>query len=158
MGRMLSAADLQLILLALLEERPRHGYDFIKAIEEMTDGAYTPSPGMIYPALSYLDEIGQAAVQQDGAKKQYSLTETGLAALNENRERVAALFADLKRIAERLGKARELYDQPAQPSMELDSVRRDLKAALFDSLDASADEQRRIAEILRRTIAEIRRR
>jgi DNA-binding PadR family transcriptional regulator len=75
---MLSAADLQLILLALLEERPRHGYDFIKAIEELTGGAYTPSPGMIYPALSYLDEIGQVTAQPDGAKKQYRLTEAGL--------------------------------------------------------------------------------
>ncbi len=163
---MLSAADLQLILLALLEERPRHGYDFLKAIEELTGGAYTPSPGMIYPALSYLDEIGQVTAQPDGAKKQYRLTEAGLSVLNESRERVAALFEDLKRIGERLGIAREVYDQPmrVQPESappvpaELESVRRDLKAALFDTLDATGAEQQRIVEILKRTIAEIRKR
>jgi DNA-binding PadR family transcriptional regulator len=163
-GRMLSAADLYLIILALLEDRPRHGYDLIKAIQELTGGAYVPSPGMVYPALSYLEELGQVAVQADGVKKQYRLTESGLTALNENRATVSSLLNALKRVGERLGQAQEAYARsdldpvvakPGSP-VSLETVRRDLKSALFDSLDASVEEQQRIAAILQRTIAEIR--
>lgn len=165
-ARILSAADLHLVILALIEERPRHGYDLIKAIQELAAGSYTPSPGTIYPALSYLEELGQTTSVADGAKKQYRLTAVGLAALNESRPRVATLFDALKRVGERMEIAREAYDQsngtPAQVARTaaaiLDAARRDLKAILFDSLDAPAEEQQRIADILQRTIAEIRRR
>src|SRR5688572_29640957 len=56
-GRKLASADLQLLILALLAEKPRHGYELIKAFEERSSGFYTPSPGMIYPALTYLEEL-----------------------------------------------------------------------------------------------------
>src|ERR1700759_2483615 len=59
-ARMLASGDLQLILLALLSENPRHGYEIIKQIEEHSSGGYTPSPGMVYPALTYLEEMGYA--------------------------------------------------------------------------------------------------
>src|SRR5579871_6237691 len=62
-GRKLSSADLQLLLLALLAEKPSHGYELIKALEERTTGYYSPSPGMVYPALTYLEEIGHASVE-----------------------------------------------------------------------------------------------
>src|SRR5215469_10345922 len=65
-GRKLGAADLQLVILALLKERPRHGYEIIKALEERSAGFYVPSPGMVYPALTYLEEVGQAIVESDG--------------------------------------------------------------------------------------------
>jgi DNA-binding PadR family transcriptional regulator len=163
-GRMLTSADLQLVLLALLEQRPRHGYDLIKAIQELAGGAYVPSPGMVYPALNYLEEIGQVAPQPDGAKKQYHLTTPGLAALNESRARVATLLDVLKRVGRRLGNAQEAFERPEgafaatreSPSLALEAARRDLKAALFDCLDESLEEQQRVAEILQRTIAEIR--
>jgi len=165
-GRMLSAADLHLLVLALLEDRPRHGYDIIKAIQELTGGVYMPSPGMIYPALSYLEESGQVASQPDGAKKQYRLIEPGLAVLNDNRARISTLFDELRRVGQRLGNAREAYERSvhdpdasaASPAATLETVRRDLKSALFDSLDAPAEEQQRIVGILQRTIAEIRKR
>ena len=162
-GRMLSATDLHLIILALLEQRPRHGYDLIKAIQELAGGAYIPSPGMVYPALNFLEESGQAELQPDGLKKRYRLTNAGLVALNESRERVSMLLDGLKRVGQRFGRARAAYeaDSPAaEPSAPaaLEAARRDLKAALFDSLDASAEEQQRIAEILQRAITEIRRR
>jgi len=162
-GRMLSAPDLQLIILALLEERPRHGYDLIKAIEELAGGAYVPSPGMVYPALNFLEESGQVELQQDGVKKRYRLTEAGLAARNESRARISTQLDALKRVGQRLGRAQVAYDadspvaEPSPPAV-LEAARRDLKAALFDSLDASPEEQQRIAEILQRTIVEIRKR
>ena len=67
-GRKFAAADLHLIILTLLKDKPRHGYELIKALEERSGGFYTPSPGMIYPALTYLEEIGHATVEADGAK------------------------------------------------------------------------------------------
>ena len=67
-GRMLAAGDIRLIVLVLLEEKPRHGYDIIKAIEERTNGFYGPSPGVVYPTLTYLEEIGYAAVEAEGAR------------------------------------------------------------------------------------------
>lgn len=162
-ARMLSAADLHLVILALIEERPRHGYDLIKAIQELSAGRYVPSPGMIYPALSYLEELGQATNEPVGTKKQYRPTVAGLAVLNENRPRVVVLFDALKRVGEHMGIAHEAQDQSEGTSAQsgaavLDAARRDLKAILFDSLDAPPEEQQRIADILERTIAEIRRR
>src|SRR5579871_6322474 len=63
MGRKLASTDLQLLILRLLAEKPRHGYELIKELDERTHGFYVPSPGMIYPALTYLDEIGHATVE-----------------------------------------------------------------------------------------------
>src|SRR5580704_12947712 len=75
--KMLASGDLQLIILLLLAERPRHGYEVIKALEEQSSGIYTPSPGMVYPALTYLDEVGFATVSSEGSKKLYTLTDEG---------------------------------------------------------------------------------
>ena len=62
MGRKLASVDLQLLILGLLAEKPRHGYEIIKALDERSKGFYVPSPGMVYPALTYLEEIGHATV------------------------------------------------------------------------------------------------
>src|SRR5262245_60273945 len=80
-SRRLSSSDLQLLVLALLAERPAHGYELIKTIEERSGGFYSPSPGVIYPALTFLEEIGQAHVAQDGTRKLYSITPQGEAHL-----------------------------------------------------------------------------
>ena len=77
MGRRLGSGDLQLLILLLLQESPRHGYELIKELEQRTSGYYSPSPGVIYPALTYLDEIGFASVEADGNKKLYRISETG---------------------------------------------------------------------------------
>src|SRR5208282_4097464 len=84
-ARMLASGDLQLIILALLSEKPRHGYEIIKQIEEHSSGAYSPSPGMVYPALTYLEEGGFATSELEGTKKLYRITEAGTKHLNENR-------------------------------------------------------------------------
>ena len=74
-GRPLGQGDLRYLLLHLLAERPRHGYDLIKAVEELTGGAYVPSPGVVYPTLTLLEELGYAEVAEPGSgKKLYSLT------------------------------------------------------------------------------------
>src|SRR5580692_8943972 len=87
-GRKLGSADLQLLLLALLAEKPSHGYELIKAVEERSHGYYTPSPGMVYPALTFLEEIGHASVEQEGTRKLYRATDAGLKHLADNRATV----------------------------------------------------------------------
>ena len=83
---MLASEDLQLIILALLEEKPRHGYEIIKALEEHSSGLYSPSPGVIYPALTFLEEGGYAVSEPEGNKKLYRITDAGCEYLEKNRE------------------------------------------------------------------------
>src|ERR1700727_3711422 len=85
MGRKLASTDLQLLILKLLDEKPRYGYEIIKELEERSKGFYVPSPGMVYPALTYLEELGHAEVETDGSKKLYRITEAGAKYLAENR-------------------------------------------------------------------------
>ena len=74
-GRKMGSVDLRLVLLTLLAERPSHGYELIKSLEERSGGFYSPSPGMVYPALTWLEEVGYAGVTTEGAKKRYAITE-----------------------------------------------------------------------------------
>ncbi len=96
--RMFDGGELRLVLLKLIADEPRHGYDLIRRIEELTGGAYAPSPGVVYPTLTLLDDMDLIAARQvEGAKKLFEVTEAGTQHLAENAERVEALFA---RIAE----------------------------------------------------------
>ena len=174
-GRKLGSADLQLLLLALLAERESHGYELIKALDERSKGYYAPSPGMVYPALTYLEEIGYASVEVQGPKKLYRITEAGLAYLEGQRAHVDALLAQLAYIGRRMEEMRRAmggattdedapdFDAPYRAggcgrpgAPEVHAARRSLKSALIDKAGASADEQRRIAAILERAAAEIR--
>jgi DNA-binding PadR family transcriptional regulator len=93
-GRFFDQGDLRLVILALLAEQPRHGYEIIKAIKERLGGAYAPSPGVVYPTLTWLEELGYAALAEDaGPKKLYSATPEGLEFLEKNRGQVEGLFA-----------------------------------------------------------------
>src|SRR5712672_2261909 len=85
MGRKLASVDLQLLILGLLAEKPRHGYEIIKALDERSKGFYIPSPGMVYPALTYLEEIGHATVEVEGSRKLYHITDAGKEHLDDNR-------------------------------------------------------------------------
>lgn len=108
-GRKLGAADLQLVILALLASKPSHGYEIIKALEERSGGFYSPSPGMVYPALTYLEEVGHAEVESEGAKKLYRITASGEARLKEDRSIADAVLAQLERIGRRMEQVREAF-------------------------------------------------
>jgi len=100
-GRMFDGSELRLVLLKLIADAPRHGYDLIREIEALTSGAYAPSPGVVYPTLTLLDEMGLIEEQQSqGAKKRFAATETGRAHLVEEAEQVAALMARLTALGE----------------------------------------------------------
>jgi DNA-binding PadR family transcriptional regulator len=164
MGRKLASGDLQLLILKLLDEKSRYGYEIIKELDERSKGFYVPSPGMVYPALTYLEEIGHATVAVDGARKLYSITETGKEDLAKNLATADALFAQFGRVGERMDRVRRALDaedggeQPDQErhgSRELHRARHDLKLALADKRHSSREEQQRIAAILARAAAEI---
>ena len=93
-GRFFAHGDLRLVILQLIAEKPRYGYEIIKAIEEQVAGAYTPSPGVVYPTLTLLEELGYVSVGTDAAgKKQHTITPEGNAFLEANKATVDALRA-----------------------------------------------------------------
>jgi DNA-binding PadR family transcriptional regulator len=103
---MFDGGELRLVLLKLIADQPRHGYDLIREIEEMTGGAYVPSPGVVYPTLALLDEMDLVAEQaSEGAKKLFAVTPAGEAYLDEHAGEVEALIARLTHIGERRQRA-----------------------------------------------------
>jgi len=159
-GRRLASGDLQLVLLALLAERPSHGYELIKALEERSGGFYSPSPGMIYPALTWLEEVGYANVTVEGAKKLYSITDAGRTYLNENREAADAMLRQLDYIGRKMGRVREIFggfdEEEDTDAQGVGAARRELRHALREKRGASTDEKLRVAQILRDAVARIR--
>jgi DNA-binding PadR family transcriptional regulator len=157
MGRKLASADLQLLILGLLNEKPSHGYEIIKALELRSNGFYVPSPGMVYPALTYLEEIGYATVEAIGARKQYHITEPGKEYLHSNRSAAEALFTQFGRVGERMDRLRRALDgeESGDESNALHRARRELKMALLNKWHSSREEQQRIAAILVRATAQI---
>jgi DNA-binding PadR family transcriptional regulator len=174
-ARMIASGDLRLIILALLSEKPRHGYEIIKAVAEHSSGVYTPSPGMVYPALTYLEETGYAVSETEGTKKLYRITEAGMAHLTENRAGVEETLDQLARFGRRFAQFQKRYSEEAEAAEEAEQdfrggiksewrqakaefreLRSELKSLLYEKIDAPPEERKRILSILRRAIEEIR--
>jgi DNA-binding PadR family transcriptional regulator len=174
-ARVLGSGDLQLIILLLLSEKPRHGYEIIKAIEEHSSGVYTPSPGMVYPALTYLEETGYADAAAEGTKKLYSITPEGSAHLAKNRATVDEIWTRLALFGRKMANLQRVYAEEEdfadhfgsgssgghrgewqQVKAEFLELRGELKAAIYEKLSSSIEEKRRVLRILRHTIDEIR--
>lgn len=155
--RMFDSGELKLVLLKLIADQPRHGYELIRAIEDLTGGAYVPSPGVVYPTLTLLQDMGHIEeAQSDNARKPFAVTAEGATQLEQKKAEVEALFA---RLAE-LGQARERADGgPVRRAM------RNLKAVLINRLergDGGGDKgwvetQHEIAAILDETARKIER-
>lgn len=97
-GRLFDQGELRFVLLALIAEAPRHGYEIIKAIEDRLGGSYSPSPGVIYPTLTLLNELGYATVSESGGgRKLYTITEEGRDYLAGNKAMVDAVFERMDR-------------------------------------------------------------
>lgn len=142
--RMFDSGELRLVLLALIETESRHGYDLIKAIEDMTGGDYAPSPGVVYPTLSLLEDTGLiASVETDGARKAFRITDAGVAELTEKREETDALLA-------RLSEAGEEREQRAG-GPQIGRAVGNLMAAMAHRLasgETDAEFKHKVAEIL----------
>ena len=150
-GRFFENGMLRLVILALVAEAPRHGYEVIKEIEERTGGAYSPSPGVVYPTLTLLEETGEIeAAASEGNKRLYSITDKGRQTVEDNR---AAIDAVLKRFADatrapnrnpRLIRAIENLRLSLRLKGEAGELDAERMSRLIDLLDATA---RQIDEI-----------
>lgn len=96
-GRFFEHGDLRMVVLAMLEEQPRHGYELIKELEERTGGAYRPSPGVVYPTLAMLEDEGLIRqTEAEGGRKRFQITEDGKAELDRSRPAVAQVFGRME--------------------------------------------------------------
>lgn len=114
-GKMLASGDLRLVALFLIEQQPRHGYDLIKAIEEKSHHFYSPSPGIVYPALTFLEEAGYVTSAAEGNKKLYTITDEGRAHLADNREAIESTLDFLGKAGARMEEWREKMASPDFP-------------------------------------------
>jgi len=159
-GRILAQGDLQLIALALIAEQPRHGYEIIKVLEEKTSDWYSPSPGIVYPTLTYLEEVGYVTSQSEGAKRLYTITQEGRAHLEANRDRADALLDRLATIGERVARWRRMSgrdgdDRRAVPPL-VEAALSNLREAAVTQIDADAQAEARVVEILARAALEMK--
>jgi len=163
-GRMLATGDLRLIALALIAEQPRHGYEIIKVLEEKTDNWYSPSPGIVYPTLTWLEEVGYVTSQSEGAKKLYSITEEGRAYLAKNRDFVDAVLDRLAAVGRKIAKMRRRFGADERDELRDDGVPPLVRAALDNlrevaakRLKDDAEAEAKIVDILARAASDRRR-
>lgn len=148
---MFGPGDLRLVLLALIEEQPRHGYELIKAIEELFAGAYAPSPGAVYPTLTMLEDEGLlSSATDEGGKRVYSLTEAGQAWLDANRTAVDGVMQRM-RLA-----ARMLSGQVA-PDAVREALHTLKQAVAMKPGEWTEDETARVVELLMAAVRDISR-
>ncbi|HEY0330615.1 MAG TPA: PadR family transcriptional regulator [Rhodopseudomonas sp.] len=162
-GRVLGQGDLKLIALALIAEQPRHGYDIIKVIEEKTAGWYAPSPGVVYPTLTFLEELGQLAAQPEGAKKLYVITAEGAGYLAAHRATAEALFGRLASVGERAALRHQRSEAAGRDQAEPGALPPLLRAALDNLRDVAgkqfakdAEAEAELVAILARAAGELR--
>ena len=127
-ARVFDQGDLRVLLLSLIAERPSHGYELIRAIEEKLGGAYSPSPGVVYPTLTLLEELGYATVEvQEGGRKLHSVTDAGRAYLAEATQEV-------ERVRRRMDDARA---RGGEPPASIRRAMENLRTALRLKLDGA---------------------
>jgi DNA-binding PadR family transcriptional regulator len=144
--KMFDGGALRYVVLQLIAEKPRHGYEIIKELEGRIGGGYAPSPGAIYPLMAMLYDMGHVSISTEGNKKLHSITPEGEAFLDENRQMVDALMA---RLGDNGGGGRD----------ELRSAMHELKAVVIErgrDPAAGASRLERIKAILRQAAEDIR--
>ena len=148
-GRWFEPGDMRLVILRLIQEKPRHGYEIIKALEERLHGCYTPSAGTVYPTLQMLEDQGYVRIVEQGGKKIYHITPEGEAFLDDNKDL-------LSEIGERIKEA--MHGVAGGAVGEVNAAFAELTKRVFkDAWRSGPDSERtaKIAEILRRATAEI---
>ena len=161
-GRMLAQGDLRLIALALIAEAPRHGYEIIKLVEEKTADWYSPSPGIVYPTLTYLEEAGYVTASTEGSKKLYAITAEGRAYLDANRDLADVVLDRLTALGERISRWRrdargERDNRRTLPPL-VEAAFNHLRETVGKRLEGDAEAEASLVEILARADAELRRR
>jgi DNA-binding PadR family transcriptional regulator len=146
MGRFFDHGDLKLVILRLIADEPRHGYELIKQIEEQAGGAYSPSPGVVYPTLTWLEEMGfVTAADAAGGRKLYTVTAEGEAHLRANEAQAAGIFQRMAEAAAasaafspQILRARENLRTALKLKLTGGPLDKEQIAAICDALDAAA--------------------
>jgi len=148
-GRLFDSGELRLVILSFIAEKPSHGYEIIKGIEEKMGGAYVPSAGVVYPTLSLLEDEGFATVSSEGGKKLYTITETGRTELNANKARIEELLGRIRQVGQAFGSGRTPQIMRAIHNFKLA-----LKLRVAQG-DLSSEQIGRIAEIIDKAAKDI---
>jgi DNA-binding PadR family transcriptional regulator len=148
--RFFGAGDLRYVILQQIAEKPSHGYEIIKSIQERLGGTYAPSPGVVYPMLTMLEEMGHATVVSEGARKLYTITEEGSKSLAENKAMVDALFARMDHVRSEQGSDRSPQIERAVENfrmalrMKKGPLTTEQVHAITDIIDAAAKQIERV--------------
>ena len=147
-GRMFDQGHLKFVILGLLAEKPRHGYEIIKEIEEKFGGMYSPSPGTVYPTLTMLEDLGYAKVTpEESGKKIYEITDEGRAHLAENQPLIDDIFAKIAEFAQNVF---------GEPMMDVHRGFKNIGRAIYTrNSSRTPDQIKKIVEILQRAATEI---
>jgi DNA-binding PadR family transcriptional regulator len=161
-GRMLAQGDLRLVALALIAQAPRHGYEIIKLVEEKTADWYSPSPGIVYPTLTFLEEAGYVTASTEGSKKLYTITAEGRAYLDANRDLADAVLDRLTALGERVNRWRraargEREGGPTLPPL-VEAAFDHLRETVAKRLQGDSEAEAQLVEILARAASELQRR
>jgi len=143
--KMFDAGAMRYVVLHLIADKPRHGYEIIKELEQLSGGSYTPSPGAIYPLLSMLLDMGHVSATTEGNKKLHTITQEGLDFLAENRQFIDAILARMNEPSEGRGG-------------DLRALMHELKHAVIDKAHGHGTNEERLTQIraiLRRAAADI---
>ena len=148
-GRMFDQGHLKFVILRLLDEKPRHGYEIIKEIEERFGGMYSPSPGTVYPTLTLLEDLGYARARpEEDGKKIYEITDAGRAHLAENRPLIDDIFSKIEEFAQNIF---------GEPMMEVNRGLKNVAGAIYGAKRSgrSVEQLKRIKEILEQAAKDI---
>jgi DNA-binding PadR family transcriptional regulator len=130
------------LLLSLISDKPRHGYELIKQIEAGMGGTYAPSPGVIYPSLTLLEDMGALTVEAQGGKKLHVITDEGLRLLDENAEAVAHIKRKMAALSGR-------SERPAEVQTALDAFRSAVRTRLGPDQALSEEQAQALARLIR---------
>jgi len=151
--RMFEQTELQTLLLALIAKLPRHGYDLIREIEAMSGGEYAPSPGVVYPALAYMEEAGLIAASEDeGARKSFTVTDEGLERVRGEAKKVEEMKLRLQSLAAERDKVDPAPVRRAMQALKMatferlssDKANRELILQIADAIDEATRKIERI--------------
>ncbi len=148
-GRMFEHGALRWVLLSLIADKPSHGYELIKAIEARMGGTYTPSPGVIYPSLTLLEDMGALSVVAEGGKKRYAVTDEGRRLLGENAEALAHAERKMKALR---GRA----DRPARIAQAIEAFRAATHERLSQEPPLSEAQVEAIADLIEAAAEKVR--
>jgi DNA-binding PadR family transcriptional regulator len=151
-GRMFHKGDFKYLILDLLKEKPRHGYEIIRELEEKFHGFYAPSPGTVYPTLQYLEELGYVTSREQDGKKVYTITDAGLKFLEEQSDTVDDIRDQMR--SHWRGWTAELGEQFRDVMREYAEMGRLLGLRVRRM---NKDKLRRIGEVLKKAYSEIER-